>query len=132
MVYHRLKCELVTQLCFPPKTIFCNLIEFSMTKTTQNSISLTPQVKKFPNSFIRSLLIKGFSIMLRAHPNFPLNFYFNLNEFVWKIYSIFNKVCKFFFGGVGGFRCLVVTFHWLYNVNNKEIFSFGLCISKYN
>jgi hypothetical protein len=41
-IYHWLRCELSTQLIFPFKIIFCNLIEFSMTKTTQNSISPTP------------------------------------------------------------------------------------------
>jgi hypothetical protein len=30
-----------TQISFPSKTSLCNLIEFSMTKTTQNSISRT-------------------------------------------------------------------------------------------
>jgi hypothetical protein len=38
------KYELVTQLIFSFKTIFCNLIEFSMTKTTQNSIFHAPWV----------------------------------------------------------------------------------------
>jgi hypothetical protein len=36
------KCELVTKLIFSFQNHFCNLIEFPMTKTTQNSISLTP------------------------------------------------------------------------------------------
>jgi hypothetical protein len=40
------KCELDTQLISRSKPVFCNLVEFSMTKITQNSISSTSKVKK--------------------------------------------------------------------------------------
>jgi hypothetical protein len=43
IIYTNVTCaigELVTQLIFLSNTIFCNLIEFPMTKTTQNSIIL--------------------------------------------------------------------------------------------
>jgi len=48
------KCELVAApQIFPLKTIFCNLIEFSMRKTTQNSMSPTyhKTAPKFPYNF---------------------------------------------------------------------------------
>jgi len=35
-------CELIPQLISPSKTGFCNLVEVSMKKITQNSISSTP------------------------------------------------------------------------------------------
>jgi hypothetical protein len=40
--YNCPKFELVTQLVFPSKSTFSILIEISMRKTTQNSISCTP------------------------------------------------------------------------------------------
>ncbi len=47
-------CELVTQLIFPFKIIFCNLIEFSMPKTTQNiEYLLHLEPKKLQITFIK-------------------------------------------------------------------------------
>jgi hypothetical protein len=47
-------CELVTQLIFPFKIIFCKLIEFSMSKTTQNiEYLLHLEPKKLQITFIK-------------------------------------------------------------------------------
>ncbi len=46
------KCELITQLFCPSKTISYNLIEFSMTKTLENSIF--PKSKTFEMTFMKS------------------------------------------------------------------------------
>jgi hypothetical protein len=35
-------CEVITDLISPSKIGFCNLVEFSMTKITQNSIPIAP------------------------------------------------------------------------------------------
>jgi hypothetical protein len=46
-----MECEFVAELSFPFKIIFNDLIKFPIKKTTQNSISPTPHVKKIPNHF---------------------------------------------------------------------------------
>jgi hypothetical protein len=54
-------CELVTQLIFPSKTIFCNLIEFQMTKLL--IIQYLPHHLRsnvFQITFIKSYLLGAF------------------------------------------------------------------------
>jgi hypothetical protein len=58
------KCELVTRLISPFKIkirYICNLVEFSMSKVTQNPISLTPIGVKITKSPLRNLTHQGLS-----------------------------------------------------------------------
>jgi hypothetical protein len=52
------KCELITQLFCPSKTTSCNLIEFSITKTIQNSIF--PKCNFFEMTFMKSYSLSDF------------------------------------------------------------------------
>ncbi len=58
-------------ICFPSKTNVCNLIDFIMIKTTQNSISSTLQVYKLQNHVDKFLIIDLFPIIPKVWPNFP-------------------------------------------------------------
>jgi hypothetical protein len=66
--------ELVTQLIFPFKIIFCNLIEFSMPKTTQNIEYLLHLEPKNYKSLSLSFNYQGLSKNIKSVPKFPCNF----------------------------------------------------------
>jgi len=88
---HWPKCELVTKWIFPSKIIFCNLIEFLMTKTTQNSISPHLRFRNFQITSLKSYLMRLFQ-QYSAYPNSPIICGFDLSEFLLKICSIINKL----------------------------------------
>jgi len=81
-VCHCPKCEFITQLNFPFKAIFYNLIEFLLTKITQNSIFFTPFF--FSNFFSLNPIYWKFSTISRAHLNFLIILNLYLNEFSMK------------------------------------------------
>jgi hypothetical protein len=54
------------QLCSPFKTNFCNLIEFSITKITQNSIALAPSVETLQNCLYKIAFMDDFPTIPKA------------------------------------------------------------------
>ncbi len=91
---HWLKCDLVTQLNFPSKTFFLIIIlNFQWQKLLR--------IQSFNSTYILALkiskwlheipLTESFPTIPRVHPNSPIIFTCNLNEYVTKIYSTFNN-----------------------------------------
>ncbi len=78
---HWLMCEPVTQ---PSKIIFCSLIEFLITKTTQNSISHTLGPKNFKSPLLNPTTGWGVPNNIKSAPKF-------LNKFLFWFKWIFNE-----------------------------------------
>jgi hypothetical protein len=79
------------QLIFPLKLNFCNLFEFTTTRSTQKSISFTPLPRQLWNKLVKSDLSRAFQ-QGQEHLQIPIQFSLpTLFSFHWENDSIINS-----------------------------------------